>query len=731
MSNNKINLTVKINGNLNKVTIDAEQFSKALRQVIKDAGDLNSNSVNFAALSQGINSACDAVSKLSSGIKNLTATFAAQESAETKLAQVMRNTMGASDEEVASIKALASAQQELGVVGDEVQLAGAQELATYLGLSSSLETLLPVMNDMIAQQYGLNATQESAAQIATMMGKVMEGQTAALSRYGYSFTEAQEKILKFGTEEQKAATLAAVVEQSVGGVNAALAQTSSGQMAQAANTIGDVKESIGAVLVGIEPMISKFTEVGQAVSSITIVTEAIKAMSASVKTGAVSFATWTKKVLANKVVLVAHAVQQKVCSAATKAWTAIQTIFNAVMTMNPIGIVVTAIGALVAAIVVAYKKCEGFRNVVNQVFQVLKKVASIVYGPVIKAFKTVCGWISKAWELLKKFLGITDDGKVEMKVEVEDNTDTLDFDSIASTIQEPDKKDANKNKDVSYMVGSEKYLENLIQQKQLEKESINDLTRKAQLINEIADLQEQLNKKQLEATAASQGMSVVEYTTHLASESIAEEMEKDALNLDEVIDVEPLVKDLQVVRTEIKKTVKQGEAFSAMGELMRNVGGAVQGTAQAWLDYGANVLTAIGQAIPAIMKMIAINASATASERAKKNEQVGSAAAGAMSAYSEIPFVGIVLGLAAVASIIAAMRSVPKFANGGIAYGPTLGLFGEYAGATNNPEVVAPLNKLKSLIGDANGGGGNVQFRIQGRDLVGVLTTENNIMKRR
>ena len=40
------------------------------------------------------------------------------------------------------------------------------------------------------------------------------------------------------------------------------------------------------------------------------------------------------------------------------------------------------------------------------------------------------------------------------------------------------------------------------------------------------------------------------------------------------------------------------------------------------------------------------------------------------------------------------------FANGGIVYGPTLGLMGEYSGASNNPEVIAPLNKLKGLIGD-------------------------------
>lgn len=86
----------------------------------------------------------------------------------------MRNTMGAREADIQSIKDLCAAQQELGVIGDEVQLSGVQELATYLGEKQSLEQLIPIMNDMLAQQYGLNATQENAAQIATMLGKVME-----------------------------------------------------------------------------------------------------------------------------------------------------------------------------------------------------------------------------------------------------------------------------------------------------------------------------------------------------------------------------------------------------------------------------------------------------------------------------------------------------------------------------------------------------------------------------
>jgi hypothetical protein len=56
-----------------------------------------------------------------------------------------------------------------------------------------------------------------------------------------------------------------------------------------------------------------------------------------------------------------------------------------------------------------------------------------------------------------------------------------------------------------------------------------------------------------------------------------------------------------------------------------------------------------------------------------------------------------------------------KFANGGIISGPTMGLMGEYPGAASNPEVVAPLDKLKDLIG---GGTGTLEARISGNDLL-------------
>lgn len=234
------------------VTMSAEDLRRVLRATAEESERVQRNFVNFAAVCTSIDSVSSTIDSLKSVVDDLAGAYDIQIEAETKLEQVMRNTMGATEEQIQSIKDFCSEQQKIGVVGDEVQLAGAQELATYVTMEGSLKRLIPVMNDMLVQQNGLAASGEAAAQIAGMLGKVLDGQTGALSRYGYKFDEAQEKILKYGTEEERVATLAEVVSKSVGGMNQTMAQTESGRMQQYANNLGDVNEQLGGIVKRVQ-----------------------------------------------------------------------------------------------------------------------------------------------------------------------------------------------------------------------------------------------------------------------------------------------------------------------------------------------------------------------------------------------------------------------------------------------------------------------------------------------
>lgn len=185
------------------------------------------------------------------GIKDALAAYEVQATAETKLTEIYRARMGASKEAAQSTMELASALQKEGVIGDEVTISGAQQLATFAKYPGTVDKLLPAMDNLLAQQKGVNATTDDAVNIGNLMGKVLMGQTGALKRVGISFTDAQEQVLKYGTEEEKAATLAQVINDNVGNMNAELAKTPSGQMAQLSNTMGDIKEEIGAALAPV------------------------------------------------------------------------------------------------------------------------------------------------------------------------------------------------------------------------------------------------------------------------------------------------------------------------------------------------------------------------------------------------------------------------------------------------------------------------------------------------
>lgn len=126
------------------------------------------------------------------------------------------------------------------------------------------------------------------------------------------------------------------------------------------------------------------------------------------------------------------------------------------------------------------------------------------------------------------------------------------------------------------------------------------------------------------------------------------------------------------------------------------------------------------------------SAARTAATHAETTADVAGAAAKTMKAHASILFVGIAVGVGMVASLVGMMMSLPKFANGGLVYGPTLALMGEYGGASSNPEVIAPLDKLKSLIGDTGGGfSGKLEARLRGRDIVIALANETRISRKK
>lgn len=93
------------------------------------------------------------------------------------------------------------------------------------------------------------------------------------------------------------------------------------------------------------------------------------------------------------------------------AITAVQKAFamlNTTLLVNPIFLVVTAIAALAAGLIYAYKQSEKFRNIVNKVFNGIKTVVLTVVNAVKKviqtAFKAILGFFNNTWPKAKQIV---------------------------------------------------------------------------------------------------------------------------------------------------------------------------------------------------------------------------------------------------------------------------------------------------------------------------------------
>lgn len=119
-----------------------------------------------------------------------------------------------------------------------------------------------------------------------------------------------------------------------------------------------------------------------AVSITTLLLPAIIASTAALVAQGVSAAVTGAAWLAYGIAVKGMAIGAKVAAAAQWA-------LNTALTANPIGLVIVAIAALVAGLVVAYKRSETFRKVVDKAFSFVGKVAGVMWGQVKAAFQKI------------------------------------------------------------------------------------------------------------------------------------------------------------------------------------------------------------------------------------------------------------------------------------------------------------------------------------------------------
>lgn len=178
---------------------------------------------------------------------------------------------------------------------------------------------------------------------------------------------------------------------------------------------------------------------------------------------------------------------------------------------------------------------------------------------------------------------------------------------------------------------------------------------------------------------------------------------------------------LKQYKAEAESTIDTNQdlvnSFNAISNAISTISGDAESGAAAFFRWGASVASAIGTAVPAITAL-------TTAKKAEATANTAAAATGAASSVASVPFAGPVMAVAAIASVLAAITNLPKFATGGIVGGNS------YSGdkilaRLNSGEMVLNHRQISTLGGIlANEGktqGGKVEFVIRGQELVGIL----------
>lgn len=515
---------------------------------------------------------------------------------------------------------------------------------------------------------------------------------------------------------------------------------------------------------------------------------------------------------------------------------------NAALTANPIGAVVAAIAALVAAVVYAYNHFEGFRQSVQETWGKLQALWSMLYERLKPAFdligklvggaiKIAFAWFAKQLEIVCTVIGAVADGIMDLikwfdkllepigracrklaeyiglrdkaaepPAQIDEtNQKRFQLANINKEIEwrqrrvEAIKGEASAlaetlklNGEINQLTMERMKLESELNPKapaattptipdiptiptdtggsgSAEQKKIYNLTTIEGLQNNISRLQERMQRAsyteavalQTEIDALQKKLATLQASIKKAAEPLtkikatgittiqqyqasslkqAEESGKETRGgriIASPLGTKGWAKELdnfqkrvnKINLDHLKSEAEKWKNFvsgiqSGLGGIsstMSSIGNIVGGAAGSWLQWGASVVSAISQALPQLLALF--------------NANVATAASGAAASQSSVPIVGPIMAIASVASILAAIANPPKataFAQGGVISGPTYALVGEYAGASNNPEVIAPLDRLPALLGTDKQiqGSSEVSFKIRGRELIGILNKE-------
>ena len=315
------------------------------------------------------------------------ATKAAMEDAQSQaqLALILQNTSGATKAQIAQNEKFVASMAKAGAITDDEIRPAMAALVKGTKDVAEAQKLMGLAMD-ISRGAGLDLTAVSDA-----LAKAYQGNFKALR----SLSPEMALMIKEGASLND---IINVLGGTYGGAYATYAASAEGQTSNFANSIGEAKEAVGSALLpaldAVLPLLQKMADWAQAnPKAFLIIAGAIGGIAAAIITANVAIKAWT---------------------VATQIATGIQWLFNAAMTANPIGLIIVGIGALIAAIVLAWNKFDWFRNGVIAIFNSVKNavtgsldVIKSLFNAYLNGYKFVFNQIAKLWNSTIGKIGFT------------------------------------------------------------------------------------------------------------------------------------------------------------------------------------------------------------------------------------------------------------------------------------------------------------------------------------
>jgi len=297
------------------------------------------------------------------------------DAAQQLLATTLRKTTGATDAQIKANEDFITTQGKLLGVTDSELRPVLGRLAKATGSVTKAQELATAAMDIAA------STGKPLATVTASLEKAYGGNMTALAKLSPELRQ----MIKDGASFNE---VMAAMAKTTGGAATTAANTAQGQFKRLGVALDETKESVGAALLpAIEKVLPFLTAMGAwAAENSTvflIIAGVIGGLAAAIVITNAAMTAWT---------------------AATKAFTVIQGLFNAVMAANPIVLFALAIAGLVIGLVIAYKKFDAFREIVDAVFSAIKtgikggmEAITTYLSFVMGVYKAIFNGIASLW----------------------------------------------------------------------------------------------------------------------------------------------------------------------------------------------------------------------------------------------------------------------------------------------------------------------------------------------